>query len=36
MPLMLELEAELIMAFAMACAVLIACAGVARERQHHP
>ena len=34
-PVMQELEAEVIMAFAMACALLIACAGVARER-HHP
>ena len=31
---MMELEAELIMAFAMASALLIACAGVARERTH--
>jgi hypothetical protein len=36
MPLMLEMEATVIMAFAVACALLIACAGVSRERQHHP
>jgi hypothetical protein len=29
-----EMEAEVIMAFAMATAMLIACAGVARERPH--
>ena len=36
MSMMLEMEAEVIMAFAMACSVLIACAGVTRERHHHP
>lgn len=32
----LEMEAEVIMAFAMATAMLIACAGVTRERRPHP
>jgi hypothetical protein len=36
MPLMLEMEAELILVFALACALLIGCAGVGRERHHHP
>lgn len=33
---MLEMEAEVILAFAMASAMLIACAGVTRERHRHP
>jgi hypothetical protein len=33
---MMEMEMELIMAFAMASALLIACAGVAHERRPHP
>ena len=32
----LEMEATVIMAFAMATAMLIACAGVTRHRRHHP
>ena len=35
MPLMLEMEAEVILVFALACALLIACTGGASER-HHP
>lgn len=35
MPLMLELEADLITVFALACALLIACAGVPRKRERH-
>ena len=31
-----DMEAEVIMVFAMATAMLIACAGVARERRPHP
>jgi len=34
--MLLEMEAEVIMAFAMAAAMLIACAGVARERRPSP
>jgi hypothetical protein len=34
--MLLEMEAEVIMAFAMATAMLIACAGVTRERHPHP
>lgn len=33
---MLEMEADVILAFAMASAILIACAGVTRERHRHP
>ena len=33
---MMEMELDVIMAFAMASALLIACAGVARERRPHP
>jgi hypothetical protein len=32
---MMELEFDVITAFAMVSALLIACAGVARERRHH-
>jgi len=34
--MMLEIEADVIMSFAMACALLIACAGVTRGRHRHP
>jgi hypothetical protein len=34
--MMLELEVDVILAFAMACALLIACAGVTREPHRHP
>ncbi len=34
--MMLELEADVIMAFGMAFALLIACAGVTREPHRHP
>jgi hypothetical protein len=34
--MLLEMEAEVIMAFAMATAMLIACATVTRERRPHP
>lgn len=34
--MMQEIEANVIMAFGMACAVLIACASVTRERHRHP
>ena len=33
---MMELEMDLIMVFALATAMLIACAGVTRERRPHP
>jgi hypothetical protein len=33
---MMELEVDVIMTFAMASALLIACAGVAHERRPHP
>ena len=33
---MMEMESEVIMAFAMASALLIACAGITRERRPHP
>jgi hypothetical protein len=33
---MMDMELELIMAFAMASALLIACAGITRERRPHP
>ena len=33
---MMDLEMDVIMAFAMASALLIACAGAARERRPHP
>jgi hypothetical protein len=32
---MMEMELDVIMAFAMASALLIACAGVARDLRHH-
>ena len=32
---MMEMELDVIMAFAMASALLIACAGVTREPRHH-
>jgi hypothetical protein len=34
MPLMLEMEAELILVFALASTLLIACAGVPGQRRH--
>jgi hypothetical protein len=34
--MLLEMEAEVIMAFAMATGLLIACAGVSRQRRPHP
>jgi hypothetical protein len=33
---MMDLEMDVIMAFSMAAAMLIACAGAARERRPHP
>ena len=32
---MMEMELDVIMAFAMASAIVIACAGVTRERRNH-
>lgn len=34
--MMLELEADVIMAFSVACALLIACTGVTRAPRRHP